>query len=135
MGKKVLVTGTFDIVHPGHLNMFSQAKKYGDLIILVARDDTVEKIKGKMPVHSAEFRKNQLITAKIAKKVLIGNEDKYKVLDDEKPDFICLGYDQDAFVDDLEKEIIKRGLKTKIIRLEAFKPELYKTSKFIDTLK
>ncbi len=131
---KVLVTGTYDIVHPGHLYFFNQAKKYGDeLIILVGRSDTVQSIKGKEPMHTAEQRKKQLEMAKVASKVIVGDkEDKFKVLNDEKPDFVCLGYDQTAFTDTLEEEIKKRGLQTKVIRCESYKPDIYKTSKFIE---
>ena len=131
---KVLVTGTYDIVHPGHLHFFNQAKKYGDeLIILIARDDTVESIKGKAPLHTAQQRKTQLEMAKVAKKVIVGDkDDKFKVLEDEKPDFVCLGYDQKAFTETLEDEIKKRCLKTKVVRCEPYKPDMYKTSKFIE---
>ncbi len=128
--KKVIVTGTFDILHPGHLNFFSQAKKYGELVIVVARDDTVLKVKGKLPRFSQLQRKNHLIEARVAKKVIIGSaNDKCRVLEKEKPDYICLGYDQEAFTENLEPELKRRSLSAKIIRLKPFKPEIYKSSK------
>ena len=34
--KKVIVFGSFDYIHPGHLNFFEQAKSYGDYLIVVA---------------------------------------------------------------------------------------------------
>ena len=50
--KKVMVFGTFDIVHMGHIHMFEQAREYGDkLIVIVARDNNVEKIKGMGALH------------------------------------------------------------------------------------
>ena len=34
-GKKiVLCHGSFDLVHPGHLNHFQEAKSYGDILIV-----------------------------------------------------------------------------------------------------
>ena len=37
--KKVMVFGTFDILHEGHINMFEQAKQYGDFLeTLFVRD-------------------------------------------------------------------------------------------------
>ncbi|MBU0625913.1 adenylyltransferase/cytidyltransferase family protein [Patescibacteria group bacterium] len=44
--KKVMLFGTFDILHPGHEYVFSQAKNYGDCVMVVlARDVTVKKVK------------------------------------------------------------------------------------------
>ena len=46
--KKVMCAGTFDIVHKGHIYFLEQAKKFGDyLVVVVARDSTSEKNKGK----------------------------------------------------------------------------------------
>lgn len=46
MAKIVMAFGTFDVFHPGHEYYLTQAKKYGDiLIVVVARDKTVEKVK------------------------------------------------------------------------------------------
>tara|TARA_Y100000310_G_C20693629_1_gene823988 strand:+ start:4190 stop:4591 length:402 start_codon:yes stop_codon:yes gene_type:complete len=126
---KVLVTGTFDGIHPGHLNLFKQAKKYGDLIILVARDETVKEIKGRYPKQTEVQRLARLTEINLAKHVVLGNlKDKYQVLEDWNPDFICVGYDQSAFLDKLKDEIKKRKLNTRIIKLKAFKPEKYKSS-------
>ena len=46
--KKVILFGTFDIFHKGHKNFLEQAQEFGDyLIVVIARDKTVKKIKGK----------------------------------------------------------------------------------------
>jgi FAD synthetase len=47
MKKKVVMTfGTFDMFHPGHRYYLSEARKEGDvLVVIVARDITVEKLK------------------------------------------------------------------------------------------
>ena len=51
--KKVMCAGTFDIIHPGHLYYLSEAKKYGDnLVVVVARDETSKDFKGKKPIHN-----------------------------------------------------------------------------------
>ena len=47
---KVMVFGTFDGLHPGHLSYFKQARKYGDyLIAIVALDENVLQFKGHRP--------------------------------------------------------------------------------------
>lgn len=120
--------GTFDILHPGHTYVLSAAKKLGDqLTVIIARDATVLKVKGKKPLFNEKVRLKNLKALKIADKVLFGKlGNKYQVILDEKPDIIALGYDQKFFVDDLKKVVDK---KVKIIRLKSHKPRIYKSSK------
>ena len=128
--KKVLVFGTFDKLHLGHLNFLKQATKYGSLFIVVARDRTVKRVKGRLPQHNERMRKKGVEKTRLAEKVLLGNlKNPYILIKKIKPDFICLGYDQKFFVRELPKKIKKFGLKTKIIRLKAYKPNIYKSSK------
>ena len=122
-----MIFGTFDMIHPGHINMIKQAKKYGDyLIVVIARDSTVEKVKGRLPRNSEQIRLQAMIDSNLADKVILGNEgDKFKVIQNEQPDVIALGYDQKIIVEDLEKKV---GENVQIVRLEPFQPEIYKTS-------
>ena len=122
--KKIMIFGTFDIIHKGHLNLINQTKKHGDyFIIVVARDKTVKKVKGKYPRNNEKKRANAL--KKYADKVVLGYlKDKYKIIKKLKPDMICLGYDQKTFIKDLKK------LNIKIKRLKPYKPHKYKSSKF-----
>jgi FAD synthetase len=122
--KKVMVFGTFDILHEGHKNFFKQARKYGDyLIVVIARDKTVKKIKGKLPHNNEKTRKINIIKAELVDKVVLGDlKDKHKKIKELKPDVICLGYDQKKFVEGLSNFNIK------IVKLKPFKPEIYKSS-------
>lgn len=126
--KKVLAFGTFDILHPGHSHILNEAKKLGDhLTVIVARDATVCSIKGKKALFNEKTRLKNLTKLNIADKVRLGClRNKYKVITDEKPDVIALGYDQKNFVDDL-KNIIDKNVQ--IVRLKAYKPGIYKSSK------
>ena len=55
--KKVMVFGTFDIFHDGHRDYFKQAREFGDyLIVVVARDENVLKIKGNIPRNNEKAR-------------------------------------------------------------------------------
>lgn len=129
--KKVMVFGTFDILHPGHLNFFKQAKKYGDyLIVVIGRDETVKKIKGRTPKHNENKRVRQVEKIGLANKVAPGYlKDPYRIIQEYKPDVICLGYDQNFFAGGLSQALKKIKLKTRIVRLKPYKPHLYKTSK------
>lgn len=129
--KKVIVFGTFDILHPGHLDFFRQAKKFGDfLVVIVARDSNVKKIKGQNPLHSETLRLREIKKNKLINKVLLGNErDRYLILAEEKPKVICLGYDQKVDEKKLQEKLEAYGLeRTKVFRLKAYSPEKYKSS-------
>ncbi len=128
---RVMVFGTFDILHPGHLNFLKQARKYGDyLIVVVGRDRTVEKVKGKLPKHSEKERVRQIEKTGLTDKVMLGYlKDHYKVIQEHKPDLICLGYDQNSFADGLPEALKRFKIKTRIVRLKPFKQDIYKSSK------
>ncbi|MBN2422111.1 adenylyltransferase/cytidyltransferase family protein [Candidatus Woesearchaeota archaeon] len=127
---KVLCFGTFDIVHPGHVFFLKKAGRSGELTVVIARDLTVKKIKGKFPDNPEMKRLDKLKKLKLAHKVILGNlGDPYKIIEDIKPDIICLGYDQNSFTDNLRKELKARNLLIEIIRLPYYKPHIYKSSK------
>lgn len=123
-----MVFGTFDLVHPGHVYFLEQAKKLGDfLTVVIARDETVLKVKGRLPVNTALDRQKTIERLHVADKVVLGNlEDKFKVVRDENPSVIALGYDQKSIVENLEEKV---GKTIQVLRLAALRPEYYKSSK------
>ena len=128
--KKVICFGTFDIIHKGHLHMFKQAKKYGDyLVVIVGRDKTVTAIKGKKPTNSEKIRLQNIKKIKIIDKARLGYlDDKYRVVGEEKPEIVAIGYDQRTFIDNLENVLEDH---VEIVRLSPYKPEIYKSSKML----
>ncbi|MBI5731800.1 MAG: FAD synthase [Candidatus Magasanikbacteria bacterium] len=128
---KVLLFGTFDILHQGHENLFKQARKYGgELIVCLARDATVRKIKKRPPFFKEKIRFLNLKKTGWVERIFLGDrKDYYRSLRKIKPDIICVGYDQKFFVAGLKAELEKLGLNTKIVRLEPFKPNQLKSSK------
>ena len=129
--KKVMCAGTFDIIHPGHLYYLSEAKKYGDkLVVVVARDETSESFKGKKPMHNEKERLEQVKMLKIVDEAVLGRIGNiFSIIEEIHPDVICLGYDQNVQKQDLEEELNKRGLKAEVIRINSYMPNLYKSSK------
>lgn len=137
--KKVLCFGTFDILHPGHIYFLKECKKLGDfLVVVVARDLTVKKVKGRWPKNDEKSRKQSLVKletgkikkTKIANQVILGKkDDPYKIIEKIRPDIICLGYDQKTFTEDLKLKLARRGIDCEVSRIGAFKPEKYKSSK------
>ncbi len=133
-----MVFGTFDIFHPGHESFLRQAGKLGDfLIVVIARDATVLKVKKRRPLNSENKRLKTIIETGLADKVLLGSlSDKYAVIKKYKPDVICLGYDQKFFVDDLREKLNEFGLqKTMVEKMKPFKADIYKSSKLRQKIK
>ncbi len=126
----VMIFGTFDYLHAGHENLFTQAKELGiSIITILARDKTVKTIKGEFPDHNEKERIKNLKETGWADKIILGNhKDKFKVIKDYRPDIIALGYDQFAFTYRLEKLLMDLKLDSKIIRLKPYRPDMYKSS-------
>lgn len=125
--KKVVCAGTFDHFHPGHRDFLRQAKALGSyLTVIVARDETVRRIKGFLPSHDEQMRKRNVEESGIPELVLLGNldTDLLHIIQELSPDIIALGYDQRVS----EEEIVRRFPSCTIIRLVSYKPEQYKSS-------
>lgn len=122
---KVLVFGTFDHLHPGHLALFDQAAKHGDcLAVIVARDATVERIKGSLPDQNEEERlkaaKNSLPNAEV---MLGDSRDYLSPVRAINPDVILLGYDQH-----LPPGVKTSDLPCPVERAEPYEQTRYKSS-------
>lgn len=131
---RIMVFGTFDIVHEGHKNLFEQARALAPdsyLIVSVARDSVVERVKGARPRHSEEERASAIRASGLADEVILGDEEGYTAhIIAARPDIIALGYDQEGeYVEDLARDMQAAGLPVRIMRLKPHRPELYKTSK------
>ena len=125
---RVMVFGAFDGLHEGHRFFLRSARQLGDsLLVVVARDCTVLAVKGRVPRRTELERQKDIQASGLADSVILGEEgDKYQVIRRASPDIIALGYDQKAFVDNLAAKI---GTTTHIVRLPAFHPEIYKSSR------
>lgn len=130
--KKVMTFGTFDLLHPGHLYYLSEAKKIGGyLITVIARDSTVERIKGKNPREDEKLRLEKVQDCEHVDEAILGSfTDHYSVILEKKPDILCFGYDQRSFNDEkLEAYLKVHNLHPKIIIIPPFEPEKWKSSK------
>ncbi|RMF55597.1 FAD synthase [Candidatus Woesearchaeota archaeon] len=123
--KKVLAFGTFDILHRGHKHYLREAKKLGDyLVVVVARDKTVESVKHLIPIHTEEERLRRVANLVYVDEARLGNleGDKLDIVKEINPDIIALGYDQTHFTENLEE------LGIKIVRISPFQPKVYKST-------
>jgi FAD synthetase len=119
---KVMASGTFDILHMGHIYYLKEAKKLGDeLIVIVARDSTVRKMKHE-PVTPEKMRLQLIKELRIVDNAFLGRKDDiYEIVEEIKPDIIALGYDQTHDERKIDLDLKKRKMKAKIVRLSKFK--------------
>ncbi len=122
----VLAAGVFDLLHLGHVKFLEEAKKAGgenaELIVIVARDKTVEDRKGEKPVMSENQRRALVESLEVVDEAILGYEefDIIKVIEKIKPDIITLGHDQKGIGEIVRKTIADRGLKIKVVTIGKF---------------
>jgi len=118
---KVMATGTFDLLHMGHIYYLKEAKKLGDrLVVVVARDSTVRKLKHE-PITPEEMRLDIIKELKIVDEATLGHEDDmYATVKEIKPDIIALGYDQVHDEKKIEQELKKRKPVARLVRLPKY---------------
>jgi len=116
-----MATGTFDLLHMGHIYYLKEAKKQGDtLVVVVARDSTVRKLKHE-PITPETIRLNLIRELKIVDEAYLGYEDDmYAIVEEIKPDIIALGYDQLHDETNIKNELKKRKINAKVIRLSKY---------------
>jgi FAD synthetase len=122
----VLATGAFDLLHYGHLSFLQEAKKAGGrkakLIVIVARDKTVESRKGKKPIVPEDQRRALIEALKPVDDAILGFEDmNYEaVIDKVKPAIIAVGHDQSDIKSSIKEVIERKGLKIQVFQARRF---------------
>ena len=117
-----MATGTFDLLHLGHIYYLKEAKKLGDrLAVVVATDSTVRRLKHE-PVNSEQIRLDLIKELKIVDEAYLGHEDDmYEIVEEIKPDIIALGFDQTHNENKIKSELKKRKINARVVRLSEFK--------------
>ena len=139
MGKKVLASGAFELIHPGHLRFLEEAKKLGGegskLIVVVARDETIRRRKGRDPILGEESRRYIVSMLKPVDEAILGFTPLSfeKIIEIVKPDLVVFGYDQSDLMESFLKFIKDRGLKIGVARVGKYSSsEPCSTSELID---
>ncbi len=127
-----MLFGTFDMVHEGHKNLFQQARtlaKNPFLIVSLARDVNVKRIKNKFPENSERKRLSVIKKQVEVDQAVLGSLSDYIAhIVKYKPDIIALGYDQKAYTQKLKSNLRNAGLNCEVVRMKSYKPRMYKTS-------
>ncbi len=135
--KTVLLFGTFDFLHSGHLHAFQEAKKLGEkLVVSVARDAAVKSIKGKVPIHKEQERLSLVQHIDVVDEAFLGDEELgvYSFFNELKPDIIAVGYDQEGLREDIQKFLKVNNGNANIVMLSIYKDGKTKSSSIKTTL-
>jgi FAD synthetase len=134
----VLASGTFDLLHLGHVRFLEEAKKAGgkdaELVVIVARDSTVKARKGKKPVMPEDQRRALVESLKVVDEAILGLDDFSirKVIERIKPDIIAVGHDQDGIEKEVLKALEKEKFAVEVVKIGRFgKRELDSSSKIV----
>ena len=139
-GKKkvVLASGTFDLLHLGHVKYLEEAKRAGgknaELIVIVARDSTVEKRKVKKTVMPEDQRRSLVESLKVVDEAILGFEGFSidKVIEKINPDVIAVGHDQEGIEREVRKAIAEKKFNVQVAKIGRFgKKELNSSSKIM----
>ena len=132
--KRVLASGVFDLLHLGHVKFLEEAKKTGgknaELIVIIARDSTVEKTKSRKPIMSENQRRALVESLKVVDAAVLGFEkfDIGDVIERVKPDIIALGYDQVDMEKNVQAYVDKHKLPVKVVRIGKFEEDALDSS-------
>lgn len=123
MKKKILVAGTFDILHPGHIFLINEAAKLGDVYIVIATDKNRELYSGEAPIVPEQQRYEVMKSIKNVKDVKLGRHDNdtLRTVEEINPDIILLGPDQKFSAQKLQNALKMKELKhIEVRRLENY---------------
>lgn len=129
--RRVLASGVFDVLHPGHIKYLNYARRlagdHGKLIVVIARDETVRKNKGKKPIFGENDRAFIVSSLKPVDQVVLGHnptdlENSFRrMILETDPDIIALGYDQ-VKVANLARKVLNdlAGKKIALVKIRRF---------------
>lgn len=132
---RILLFGTFDMIHKGHEDLLKQVRELADdsyVVVSIARDENVLRVKGRPAKNNERERVKIVVDSGMADEVVLGAlQDYIGHIREVGPDIVALGYDQVAYTDGLEGKMRDAGIQAKIVRLLGFMPEVYSTTRLL----
>ena len=128
---RVVATGTFDILHPGHVLYLSEARRLGDeLWVIVARDSTIQH--KRKPLIPEQQRLCMVQALKCVDHAVLGSEtDMFAPIEQIRPDVIALGFNQHWDEAELKRKLAGRNINAQVVRLQGVDPSPYASSRYI----
>jgi len=114
------------LLHLGHVRFLEEAKKAGGknakLVVIIARDSTVEGTKGRKPIIPENQRLTLVKSLRVVDEAVLGFEefDIGDVIQQIKPDVVALGYDQTQMLILVREYVTKHELQTQIVQIGRF---------------
>ena len=129
--RRVVATGTFDILHPGHLYYLEESKKLGDeLWVIVARDANVRH--KPRPVIPEEHRLQMVAALKPVSHAILGDKtDMFRPIKEIQPAVITIGFNQHFDETKLHQQLTERGMRPEIVRIGKYADEDLCSSRFV----
>jgi FAD synthetase len=118
--RRVVATGTFDILHPGHLYYLEESRKLGDeLFVIVARDVNVKH--KPHPIIPEDQRLQMVAALKPVDHAMLGDiKDMFLPIEKIRPDIITIGFNQMFDEQKLGAQLAERNIPSKIVRIGKF---------------
>ncbi|MDD1724630.1 MAG: FAD synthase [Methanospirillum sp.] len=129
--KRVVATGTFDLLHPGHLWYLEESARLGDeLYVIVARDCNIRH--KPRPVIPEEQRCAMVGALRPVTRAVLGDtEDMFTPIREIKPDIITLGCNQHFDPDQLTRSLREKGIPARVVRISEFSDSPFTSSREI----
>ena len=128
--KRVLVFGTFDLLHPGHVFILKFAATFGQVYISLSPDRMVKFYKKREPSFSYHKRYLRLSRFKPTYKIVVSDKRPltYNILDKVRPDVIILGHDQLLLRPNIIQALKEKKLNCRIILAPKYHRDIYASS-------
>ncbi len=132
---RVMATGVFDLLHPGHVYFLTEARKLGDeLVVVVARDQTARRLKHE-PYVPEHVRREMVEALKPVDRAILGSStDIYETVVRERPQIIALGHDQVWNEKEVERECARRGVPVRVVRIRPLPHDELATRRIVDRI-
>lgn len=120
--KRILASGVFDILHPGHVFYLEEAAKLGDHLSVIITADAHATASKRRPLHSAAQRAAMIGALGVVDEVLIG-ADPYDLIAMTRraaPDVIALGHDQGFDEALLASDLAAHGIEVTVVRINHY---------------
>lgn len=126
----IAVFGSFDGLHAGHHHVLRQAASHGEVLVILAQDDVIRRLKRKEPLEAFETRLRALEGQETVSRVRGSDagEGEYYCIQEERPEIVGFGYDQHALLENFLAWKEKSGYHCSIVTFQPFEPTVYKSS-------
>ena len=129
--RRVVATGTFDILHPGHLYYLEESRKLGDeLWVIVARDANVRH--KPRPIIPEDHRLRMVASLKSVDHAVLGDKtDMFRPIREIQPAIITIGFNQHFDEIKLHQQLTEQGLDPEIVRIGRYEDGELCSSRFV----